>query len=169
MTDGIDIRTLQTGDGAAMLALLRQVAAVPGSGLAREPDEFSVAYADAVITRAQSGVALGAFDGDALLGVVHCVRMEPRQFAHVMTDLTVAVSPLAQGRGVGSRLFAALFDTIATEHPGVTRLELVSRSGNEAAIRLYARLGFVEEGRFAGRVVLADGTVEDDIPMAKRL
>jgi putative acetyltransferase len=93
--------------------------------------------------------------------------MRPAQFRHVLTDLTVAVHPRAQGRGVGSRLFEALFEAASRLTPPVTRIELVARTGNAAAIRLYERLGFRAEGRFAGRVRLADGRIEDDIPMAR--
>lgn len=167
MTGEIDIRPLVDADAAALLDLLRLVAGVAGAGLARQPDEFSADYAAAVVRRAAAGVALGAFADGMLVGTIHCARMEPRQFAHVLTDLTVAVSPRVQGAGVGSRLFADLFARVEREMPGIRRVELVCRSGNEAAIRLYARLGFVAEGRFADRVVLPDGQVEDDIAMAK--
>ncbi|WP_411286926.1 GNAT family N-acetyltransferase [Phenylobacterium sp.] len=96
-------------------------------------------------------------------------RLAPRQFAHVLTDLTVAVRPSHQGRGVGAQLFNALFKRAARLTPPVTRIELVARSGNVAGIRLYERLGFEREGRFLGRVHLAHGAVEDDIPMAKMI
>jgi len=48
-------------------------------------------------------------------------------------------------------------------------IELLCREGNGGALRLYRRLGFVIEGRFHRRVRLKDGTVEDDLAMAKRL
>ena len=74
-----------------------------------------------------------------------------------------------QGRGAGTRLFHALFDEAANLQPQISRIELVARSGNAAAIRLYERLGFRKEGCIHGRVILANGTVEDDIPMARTL
>ena len=57
----------------------------------------------------------------------------------------------------------------ARKLPGLTRVELFCREGNTRAVRLYQRLGFVIEGRFVRRVVLADGTVEDDLAMARFL
>ena len=84
-------------------------------------------------------------------------------------SLTVTVRPDAQGRGIGSRLFDALFESAAKLVPRATRIELVARSGNSAALRLYACLGFKAEGCFHGRVVLPDGRIEDDIPMARQI
>jgi putative acetyltransferase len=87
----------------------------------------------------------------------------------VLSDLTVAVHPHARGQGLGTRLFQALFDRAARLTPPIERIELAAREGNAAAIRLYERLGFEVEGRFRGRVRLPDGTVEDDVAMARRL
>ena len=147
-----------------VLALYRAVAAAPASGLARRPDEIGIDYIRGNLSR--DGVCLAAYEGEILLGELHAFRLVPRQFAHILTDLTVAVAPDAQGKGVGAALFAALFDEAARMDPPATRIELVVRAGNSRAIALYERLGFMREGCFRGRVVLPDGTVEDDIPMA---
>lgn len=53
---------------------------------------------------------------------------------------TVAVSPSAQGRGLGRRLLAALVGQAALE--GATSLLLEVRADNPTAIRLYERTGF---------------------------
>jgi putative acetyltransferase len=92
--------------------------------------------------------------------------MAPAQFNHVLTDLTVAVHPDWQGKGLGSLLFQALIAAARDLRPAITRIELMAREGNDGAIRLYQRLGFKIEGRFAGRVHLPDGRIEDDIAMA---
>jgi putative acetyltransferase len=156
-------------DAPALLAL-HVAAAAPPSGLAREPDEVDMAFIEGFLLRAElHGLALGAFDGEALCGEIHCWRLGPRQFAHSLTDLTIAVHPARQGRGVGRRLFEALFAEAAQLTPRIERIELLCRSGHAAALKLYASLGFVPEGRFIGRVRLSDGTVEDDIPMVRRM
>jgi len=168
--NGITIRPLTAGDAAAVLALYHAVAAVPGNGLARQPDEYAITYFDDLLSQAPGAVvSLGAFAEGRLAGEIHCAAMGPKQFAHVLTDLTVAVSPDFQGRGIGRELFERLFAEALRRDPPATRIELVARSGNAGAIALYQRLGFAIEGRFAGRVALPDGAVEDDIPMAKRL
>lgn len=164
------VRAMSLADSGVTLALYKTVAAVPDSGLARLHEEISGEYVDGFLSRAAGGdVSLGAFVGSTLAGEMHATRLTPRQFSHVLTDLTVAVHPEMQGRGIATRLFAALFETVAKFDPPITRIELVARTGNVAARRLYERLGFRPEGCFRNRVRLPDGHVEDDIPMARLL
>lgn len=59
--------------------------------------------------------------------------------------LGMGVVPEFRGRGVGTRMLAA---TLAgADARGLRRAELVVRADNHAAIALYRRFGFVEEGR----------------------
>jgi putative acetyltransferase len=165
MVGEIEIRPLSLTDVEALVALHRATSAA-GGGLARTPQEIDAAYVSAFVAKASSsGVALGVWVGDHLVGEIHASRMGVAQFAHVLTDLTVAVHPGAQGKGLGSALFRALFEVAATLTPRVERIELMVREGNTAAIRLYERLGFRIEGRFEGRVRLPDGGVEADMAM----
>lgn len=165
MAGEIEIRPLSLMDVDALVALHRATAAAPG-GLARTPEEIDAAYVSGFVAKTSAGgVALGAWADGALAGEIHASRMGIAQFAHVLTDLTVAVHPAWQGRGVGSALFRALFAQAATLTPRVERIELMAREGNSEAIRLYERLGFRGEGRFLGRVRLPDGSTEADIAM----
>ncbi|HEX5380500.1 MAG TPA: N-acetyltransferase [Phenylobacterium sp.] len=165
MAAGIVIRPLSLADVSALVALHRATAAA-GGGLARTPAEIDAGYVAGFVARTSSGgVALGAWSDGVLVGEIHAGRMGIAQFAHVLTDLTVAVHPDWQGRGVGSGLFRALFAAAGDLTPKVERIELMAREGNADAIRLYERLGFRIEGRFAGRVRMPDGSTEADIAM----
>jgi ribosomal protein S18 acetylase RimI-like enzyme len=165
----LTIRASMPADAPAILAL-HVAAASRGGGLAREPDEMDLASIEAALVRPfLNGVALSAWEDGAIAGEIHASRLGPRQFAHNLTDLTVAVHPDLQGRGVGVALFEALFAQAATLTPRIARVELLCREGNAHALRLYQRLGFVIEGRFSRRVRLTDGTIEDDLAMAKVL
>jgi ribosomal-protein-alanine N-acetyltransferase len=62
--------------------------------------------------------------------------------------MTVAVSPTAQGRGVGKALLAALREV--AELRGAGRLLLEVRADNEAARNLYAAAGFEQIATRAG-------------------
>ncbi|MEO8113778.1 MAG: N-acetyltransferase [Phenylobacterium sp.] len=162
----LEIRPLRAADVQAVFEL-HLAAAAGDSGLAREPDEIALDFVEGFLAKAT--LALGAFEDGALAGEIHVYRMGPRQFSHVLTELTVAVHPGFQGRGVGARLFEALFAEAAKLSPPVERVELMVREGHAHALRLYQRLGFEIEGRFPGRVRLADGTVETDLAMGKFL
>ena len=162
----LTIRGLSSADLEAVLALHR-AAAEGQSGLARRPDEIEPGYIAHFLDHAT--IRLGAFVDGQLAGEIHVTRLGPRQFHHVLTDLTVAVNPAVQGSGVGGALFEALFAAARALTPPVERVELMVRAGHAGAIRLYERLGFQVEGRFPRRVRLADGTVEDDVAMVKIL
>ena len=165
MSDFI-IRPATPGDAAAILVLQRRVAAIPG-GLARRPEEITADYVDhAMAAAADGGFNLVAVDSDgAVCGEIHVERMKVALFAHVLTDLTVAVDPDWQGRGVGSALFRALIAAAGRATPPVGRIELGTGANNLGAQRLYERLGFQVEGRMPGRGRHPDGRVEDDIVM----
>jgi putative acetyltransferase len=166
---GVVIRPTTPADAPAILAL-HIAAASRGGGLAREPDEMDLAGVEGALAKPfVNGLALTAWIGEALAGEIHASRLGPRQFDNSLTDLTVAVHPDVQGRGVGAALFEALFDRARTLEPKVERVELFCRQGNTRALGLYRRLGFVIEGRLIRRVRLADGTLEDDLLMAKFL
>ena len=169
MTD-LHVQPLTLANAPVVFALYQGAASIEGSGLARNRDEITISYVETFMERAfQNGVSLGAFMNDHLVGEIHAARLGPRQFDHVLGDLTIAVHPEVQGKGVGSALFSAFFHAAALVTPKITRIELIARSGNEGALRLYERLGFIREGRLVGRVRLPDGKIEDDIPMGRTL
>ncbi|HEY0061632.1 MAG TPA: GNAT family N-acetyltransferase [Telluria sp.] len=159
------IRTARESDFAALLRLYRDVAAVP-DGLARTPAEVSEAYIAGFMGKAAAdGIELVYEEDGKLLGEIHASRIGIASLAHLLTDLTIAVAPAAQGRGVGRALFQGLLDRVTTEMPHITRVELFARDSNVRARGLYASLGFVEEGRLRARVNNARGEPETDTVM----
>ena len=158
-----DLRPLSLADAPAVLLLMRRAE----GGLGRLPHEMDLPWMEGALAGALSGgLAIGAWDGLHLVGMIKASRMPSVQFQHVLWDLTVAVDPDAQGRGIGHSLFGELLANAAALTPKVERVELVVREGLTHAIRLYKRLGFRREGRFERRFHLADGAYEADIPMA---
>ena len=156
-------RPLTLADAPALLALMKRAE----GGLGRLPGEMDLAWMEEALGGALAGgVAIGAFDGDRPIGLIKASRMPSVQFQHVLWDLTVAVDPQAQGRGVGRQLFEALIAAARSATPKVERIELVVREGLTHAIGLYESVGFRREGRFERRFRLADGSCEADLPMA---
>ena len=80
--------------------------------------------------------------------------------------LSLGVHPRAQGRGVGRALLARLLELCDADSQ-LTRLELYVRADNERAQRLYASLGFEQEGVRRRFVRLEDGRYVDDWIMAR--
>lgn len=70
-----------------------------------------------------------------------------------------------QRRGVGTALLAALLD-LADNWLNLARLELYVFADNVAAVSLYQRFGFVEEGTLA-RYAFRDGDYADALLMAR--
>jgi [ribosomal protein S18]-alanine N-acetyltransferase len=86
-----------------------------------------------------TSICLGAFEGDELVGYI--VNSRYVDAWHVMN---VAVDPDRRRRGIASHLLERLFElTLGDERRGYT---LEVRISNDAAIRLYERLGFEPRG-----------------------
>jgi putative acetyltransferase len=77
----------------------------------------------------------------------------------------IATHPDFRGRGVGEALMVALLD-LADRWLGLTRVGLTVWAQNDRAIDLYARHGFVEEGRLR-QYVLVDGVLCDAMVMGR--
>ncbi|WP_419321278.1 N-acetyltransferase family protein [Caulobacter sp. ErkDOM-E] len=159
------VRAARPDDVMALVDLHRAVAAVP-DGLARRPEEITRDY----VERFLAGVSFVAVGPDgAIWGEIHAGRETVALFAHVLSNLTVAVHPDCQGLGIGSRLFEALIAHARAMDPPILRIELAAGAGNPGAIRLYERLGFKHEGRQVSRGRYPDGRLEDDILMGMLL
>ena len=86
----VAIRPLSLTDAPAVLSLMRRAE----GGLGRLPDEMDLPWTqDALSGALRGGLALGAWYGSRLTGVIKASRMPSVQFEHVLWDLTVAVAP----------------------------------------------------------------------------
>jgi putative acetyltransferase len=160
------IRAATAADAPRILALYRAVASEP-RGLIRLADEITADYAHAFMEKsATSGIQLVSEQDTEIAAEIHAHRPGPARFTHVLSELTIAVAPASQGRGLGRALFAALLNRVRTSMPEIERVELVARAGNARAIDLYRSLGFREEGRLTRRVRDPDRHIDDDVPMA---
>lgn len=163
------IRPAKLADKEKIQALYRKVAAVLG-GIARVESEITAEYVTHFVSKAeQKGleyVIQNPANKDELIAEIHCYQPEPSVFAHVFSDLTVVVHPGFQGKGLGKLLFQHLLQEIKNNHSNIYRVELVARESNQKAIAFYQSLGFVIEGRMAGRIDSRNGELETDIPMA---
>ncbi len=159
------IRATTLGDREAILAIHRAVADA-GGGIAREPDEISIDTIDAFLTKSMSsGVALVACIEGSVIGEIHASQFVPRCFHHILAELTIAIDPAAQGRGVGRLLFGELLRIVREERSTFLRVELWVRASNVRGVALYRSLGFRIEAEVPHRVHATDG-YDTDLLMA---
>src|SRR5262249_4201258 len=149
------VRPAQAGDARAMAELMAAVAA-ERDGIATEPpvdiDERAALFARSA---GGSGVA-GA--GGPVIGEVPVAASR-----HGFGELGMLVHRDWRGRGVGSALVRAAIDR-ARGH-GLHKLCLEVFAQNAAAIALYRKCGFAEEGRRARQYRRASGELWDTIMM----
>lgn len=156
-------------DRDKIFALYKAVAKMPG-GIAREEDEITAAYIGSFMEKAAvSGIQLVLENPEnpvELIAEIHCYKLGPRVFSHVLGELTIVVHPSFQGKGAGRALFKYLLNYIEEERRDIMRVELIARESNKKAISFYKSLGFEQEGRLEKRVCPPKGDYEADIPMA---
>jgi len=104
-----------------------------------------------------------ALAGDDVVGWCDLRPKSPVALRHSAV-LGMGVVREYRGQGLGSRMLATTLEM--AEARGLGRVELVVRADNEAAIALYRRFGFVEEGRCRQYLRLA-GIGHDALLMAR--
>lgn len=124
----VEIRALEVDDLAAIEAIERRAYPTPWSR-----SMFASELAK------PTSICLGAFEGFDLIGYV--INSRYVDAWHIMN---VAVDPEHQRRGVASQLLERLFEVTRDDERRGYTLEV--RVSNEAAIRLYERLGFEARG-----------------------
>lgn len=136
------IRRLAPGDAAAHRALRLRA-------LREHPEAFTSSYeeealAPLAVTAARLAAARnsfwGAFEHDALCGMVGLERETRLKNQHKGIVVGMYVVPEAGGRGLGRQLLDALLRQARAE--GLESLVLTVTEGNARAQRLYERAGF---------------------------
>lgn len=94
---------------------------------------------------------LVAVEGPHVLGYATSSRFRPRAAYRTSVEISAYCDPKATGRGVGSALYAALFDALAGE--GLHRAFAGIALPNDASVALHRRFGFRNVGIYteAGR------------------
>ena len=140
--------------------------------LKSDPDAFGSTLAEEhaqplhlFTERLETSAVFGAFAGSELVGVVGFFVKPSRKEAHKGALVGMYVRPGARTGGVGRRLVEAVIDH-ASHCVEVVQLTVIKE--NQRAVRLYARLGFVEYG-VERKSLKQDGRYWDEVLMAKPL
>jgi ribosomal protein S18 acetylase RimI-like enzyme len=139
-------------------------------GLARTENEITRDYVKNFIDKSlENGVQFVIVDklhDDKIIAEIHCYKLEPKVFDHILSELTIAVDTNYQGKGLGKKLFQTLLDYIVEHRSDIFRVELIARESNTKAIKMYESIGFKIEGRLVNRIKSKEHFFEADIPMA---
>lgn len=149
----IDIRPAEESDRRPLAQLLAAVAE-ERDGIATEPP---IDVEDRAASWRVDGT-LVAVAGDEIVGHLN---VWPSPFGY--GELGMLVARDWRGRGVGTALVAAAIEW--GRENGLHKLTLGVFPHNEAAIRLYRKFGFVEEGRRVKQIRRANGDLWDLIEM----
>jgi RimJ/RimL family protein N-acetyltransferase len=160
------VRRLYPADAAAYRERMLQ-------GYAQHPDAFTSSvheraaapmswWLERVAEGEDTGEAVfGAFLGNTLAGAVGYRRETREKTQHKAALFGMYVVPEARQAGAGERLVHALL-AHARQRPGLRLIQLTVSEGNDRAIRLYERCGFItfgiepmairEGGRFIAKI-----------------
>ncbi len=144
--------------------LYTKVASIPG-GLVRSVDEVTDSYIDYILHAAlHDGVIFVAEYQNKLIGCILKYKAPIKILAHVLDEGSVLVDPEYQGMGIGTKLYTALLDEVATSRPEIYRVNLKVRVSNPA-VRLYERLGFHKEAEHKNLIIGVTGELESVLSM----
>jgi ribosomal protein S18 acetylase RimI-like enzyme len=147
------VRAAQDGDRLALATLFAAVAA-ERTGIATEPPVD-------VEARAATWKLEGDFVAESEGTLVGSLHVDASR--HGFGEIGMAVARDWRGRGVGSALMAAAIEWAREQ--GLHKLCLSVFAQNDAAIGLYRKFGFVEEGRRVKQYRRASGELWDTIEM----
>ncbi len=159
------VRRLEAADAAAYrdirLEALENAPAAFGSDVPRER-----AFAESVWRdRLAANPTFGVFEADELVGTATLARLPGEKRHHRAEILGVYVKPTARGRGASRLLLETVIGAAGEE---IVQLHLCVTTHNEAARRLYERLGFQIYGT-EPRSLYLEGFYYDEYLMVLRL
>lgn len=166
----ITIREAGPEDATALIAYIQAIADEPDTNIGLSPGEFNPSLEEEIAHLEQYAAAdnclhLIALDGDKIIGSLNWGGNQRLAFRHVV-HLGISVAEDWRGKGVGNQLLAAGI-AWAEANPAIRRLTLEVAARNTAAIALYRKFGFEEEGILRG-AFFRNGQDWDVLVMGRR-
>lgn len=162
------IRKIEIKDSEKFLNMLKQLDNETNN-MMFEPGErkTTIKEMDCKIRNMQDSASLilVAEDNGNIVGFLSAERGFAKRIRH-SAYIVIGILRDYRGRGIGVKLFEEL-EKWALEN-NVTRLELTVMKHNEAAIRLYEKMGFKKEG-IKENSLIVDGKYVDEYYMGKIL
>jgi ribosomal protein S18 acetylase RimI-like enzyme len=166
----MEIRLLLPADAEAFQAVrllaLRDCPTAFSSSYEEERDR-PLSFVAERIAPAPGHAVFGAFEAEALVGIVGIHREDHVKLAHKAFIWGMYVAPRYRGRGVGRKLLdRALMQ--AASMPGLRQVKLGVNATNSAATALYEAVGFERVG-IERDFLQVEGVFHDEIQMEVRV
>jgi RimJ/RimL family protein N-acetyltransferase len=164
----IELRSPEVGEGSSLVAMVRRNLETSPHALT-EPDEFTLtaeqedAFIGEYLAQPRKVLIVAYSDGQPV-GLLNFQVGARRRCSHA-GEFGMALLPEFRSQGIGTRMVEALI-AWAKREPGVEKIILRVHARNWAALGLYRKLGFREEGRDLRGVKLANGDYDDVLQMA---
>jgi phosphinothricin acetyltransferase len=150
VSDSLEIRPASAGDIAEIAAIYRHWVTSGTSSFELEPPDEAEMLRRFQATTGSSFPYLAASLSGRLVGYAYAGAYRPRPAYRFTVEDSIYLAPDIRGRGVGSRLLAALIDRLrAAEYASVIAV-VGDPATNAASVALHRRLGFLEFGRARG-------------------
>jgi RimJ/RimL family protein N-acetyltransferase len=164
----VQIRRAVAEDAAAALSYVNALFAEADHFTLTEADEFTLTVDQEREHLASVDWDAGAqywlaVDGDEVVGMLSASPGRRRKIHH-RVEIGMSVAASVRGQGVGRALMTACIQHCTT-HPRIRKIALVVLHDNAPARALYARCGFVEEGRGVRAVQRRDGSYAAQVHM----
>lgn len=164
------LRSPELSDAKELLRYIKQTA-YETKFLIAEPEEnnFTIDEEEAFISsrvNSDNAILITAFDGDRVVANSHISGHGRMRTGH-RCDLGIAILKDYWNCGLGSMLMERL--VAFAEKQGFHQIELEVIAGNDRAIGLYKKFGFIEYGRRPRDLRYKDGSFADAVCMVKLL
>jgi L-phenylalanine/L-methionine N-acetyltransferase len=159
----VELRAAESDDAPGVSALYRSPAVF--GNLLQLPFPREAMWRERLANIDPDMLNLLALVDEQIVGHGYLGRPHPAARRRHVGVIGLAVHPDHQGRGIGSALLAAIVER-AERWMQMIRLELEVYPDNSAAIALYRKHGFVEEGRLRA-YAFRDGQYVDVLAMAR--
>ena len=114
-----------------LLKLYKNVAKI-SDGIIRNENEIDQIFISEILDNSvKNGLILVGLIDETLVGEIHAYTPKIFAFQHILTNLTIVVTPSHQGKGIGRKLFEKFLEYVKTDFVHILRIELYTREQNE--------------------------------------
>ena len=162
----LEIKRAELKHKSELLQLYRKVADI-SDGIIRNRIEINEGYISNFLNDSiENGLILIGILDKKIVGEIHAYTPQIYAFQHILTDLTIVVDPVNQGKGFGRKIFEKFLEIVKTDLPQIKRIELYTREHNERNVKFYESLGFINEGRQKDKIYITESEFETPLHMA---